>query len=139
MSSVSIGPECVLRAPGRTALDLTNSEIRAHLRLERDATVEGTIRLEGAVIHGMLALNGQLSEPEHRSLVGGSAMTVDGDVYLDGLRAEGGRINFRGATLASLVADGAKLNNPGDYSISLKEATVKGSVQLIDEFTRCAP
>jgi len=135
MSSVSIGPQCVLRAPGRTALDLTNSEIRAHLRLERDATVQGTIRLEGAVIHGMLALNGQLSEPEHRSLVGGSAMTVDGDIYLDGLRTKDGRINFRGATLASLVADGAKLDNPGDYSISLKEATVKGSVQLTDEFT----
>jgi hypothetical protein len=97
------------------------------------STVEGTIRLEGAVIHGMLALNGQLSEPEHRSLVGGSAMTVDGDVYLDGLRTDGGRINLRGATLASLVADGARLHNPGDYSISLKQATVKGSVQLIDD------
>ena len=135
MSSVSIGAGCVLRAPRRTALDLTNSEIRAHLRLEHDATVEGTIRLEGAAIHGMLALNGRMSQPEHRSLVGGSAMTVDGAVYLDGLQADGGRINFRGATLAGLVADGARLDNPGDYSISLKEATVKGSVQLTDGFT----
>jgi hypothetical protein len=135
MSGVSIGGNCLLRAPGRTALDLTNAEIRAHLRLERDAVVEGTIRLEGAVIHGMLALNGQVSMPEHRSLIGGSAMTVDGDVYLDGLRAEGGRVNFRGATLRSLVADGARLHNPADYSLSLKEATVKGSVQLIDGFT----
>ena len=135
MSGVSIGGDCLLKAPGRTALDLTNAEIRAHLRLERDAAVEGTIRLEGAVIHGMLALNGQVSMPEHRSLIGGSAMTVDGDVCLDGLRAEGGRVNFRGATLRSLVADGARLNNPADYSLSLKEATVKGSVQLIDDFT----
>jgi uncharacterized protein YjbI with pentapeptide repeats len=135
MRSVSIGGDCALRAPGRTALDLTNTEIQAHLRLDRDATVAGTIRLEGAVIHGMLALNGQLSQPQYRSLVGGSAMTVDGDVYLDGLRTDGGRINFRGATLASLVADGARLNNPGDYSISLKEATVKGSVRLTDDFT----
>jgi hypothetical protein len=135
MSSVTIGAGCVLRAPRRTALDLTNSEIRAHLRLEHDATVEGTIRLEGAAIHGMLALNGRMSQPEHRSLVGGSAMTVDGAVYLDGLQADGGRINFRGATLAGLVADGARLDNPGDYSISLKEATVKGSVQLTDGFT----
>ncbi|HEY6297529.1 MAG TPA: hypothetical protein VIX15_17875 [Streptosporangiaceae bacterium] len=134
MSSVSFGAECLLRAPGRTALDLTNAEIRAHLRLDRDAAVEGTIRLEGATTHGMLALNGQLSRPEHRSLVGGSAMTVDGDVYLDGLRADGGRINLRGATMRSLVADGARLHNPGDYSISLKEATVKGSVQLTDGF-----
>jgi hypothetical protein len=135
MSSVSIGAECVLRAPGRTALDLTNAEIRADLRLERDAAVEGTIRLEGAVIHGMLALTGRMSQPEYRSLVGGSALTVDGDVYLDGLQTDGGRINFRGATLGSLVADGARLHNPGDYSISLKEAAVKGSVQLIDDFT----
>jgi hypothetical protein len=135
MSSVFIGADCALSAPGRTALDLTNTEIRAALRLERNAVVEGTIRLEGAVIHGMLALNGQMSRPEYRSLVGGSALTVDGDVYLDGLQTDGGRINFRGATLGSLVADGARLDNPGDYSISLKEATVKGSVQLVDEFT----
>ncbi len=134
MSSIAIGAGCLLRAPGRTALDLTNAEIRAHLRLDRDAAVEGTIRLEGATIHGMLALNGQVSRPEYRSLVGGSAMTVDGDVYLDGLRADGGRINLRGATMGSLVADGAQLHNPGDYSISLKEATVKGSVQLTDGF-----
>jgi hypothetical protein len=134
MSSVSIGADCVLKAPGRTALDLTNAEIRAHLRFDHHAAVEGTIRLEGATIHGMLALNGRISRPEHRSLVGGSAMTVDGDVYLDGLRADGGRINLRGATMGSLVADGARLHNPGDYSISLKEATVKGSVQLTDGF-----
>ena len=135
MSSVTIGAGCVLRAPQSTALDLTNSEIRAHLRLEHDATVEGTIRLEGAAIHGMLAVNGHMSRPEHRSLVGGSGLTVDGAVYLDGLHADGGRINFRGATLAGVVADGARLDNPGDYSISLKEATVKGSVQLTDGFT----
>jgi len=135
MSSVSIGADCVLSAPDRTALDLTNTEIRADLRLERNAVVEGTIRLEGAVIHGMLALTGRMSRPEYRSLVGGRAMNVDGDVYLDGLRTDGGRINFRGATLGSLVADGAQLDNPGDYSLSLKEATVKGSVQLVDDFT----
>ena len=67
MSSVTIGAGCVLRAPYSTALDLTDGEIRAHVRLEHDATVEGTIRLEGAAIHGMLALNGQMSKPEHRS------------------------------------------------------------------------
>ena len=76
-----------------------------------------------------------MSKPEHRSLVGGSALTVDGEVYLDGLQTDGGRINFRGATLAGVVADGAQLDNPGDYSISLKQATVKGSVRLIDGFT----
>ena len=109
VSNVSVGGGCVLRTPGRTALDLTNSEIRADLWLGRDAVVEGTIRLAGAVIHGTLALRGQLSQPERRSLVGATALTVDGDVSMEGLRTDGGRVNFRGATLGSLAADGAKL------------------------------
>jgi hypothetical protein len=135
MSSLSIGADCVLRAPGRTALDLTNAEIRALLRLDGSASVTGTIRLAGAVIHGTLALHGELTEPEQLSLVDGSAMKVDGDVYLDGLRATGGRVNFRGATLGSVRADRAVLNNPGGYSVSLNQAVVKGSVRLADGFT----
>ena len=135
MSSLSIGGECVLRAPGRTALDLTNAEIRAVLRLDRDASVAGTIRLAGAAIHGTLALHGELSHPEQLSLVDGSAMKVDGDVYLDGLRTTGGRVNFRGATLGSVRADRAQLDNPAGYSVSLNQALVKGSVRLADGFT----
>jgi hypothetical protein len=135
MSSVFIGENCVLRAPGRTALDLTNTEIRALLRVDENAIVEGTIRLAGAVIHGTLALHGTMSHPENLSVVGGSAMTVDGDVYLDGLRTNGGRLNFRSATLGSLSADGAQLHNPGGYSVSLNQAVVKGSVRLVHGFT----
>ena len=135
VSNVSVGAGCVLRAPGRTALDLTNSEIRADLWLDPDAVVEGTIRLAGAVIHGTLALRGQLSQPERRSVVGATALTVDGDVALEGLRTDGGRVNFRGATLGSLAADGARLHNPGGYSVSLNQARVKGSVRLVDGFT----
>jgi hypothetical protein len=135
MSSVSIGGNCVLRAPGRTVLDLPGAQIRGPLRLEENAVVEGTIRLESAVIHGMLALRGQLSRPEHRSVIGGAAMTVDGGVYLEGLRTDGGRVNFRGATLGSLIADGAQLYNPGGYSVSLNQAVVKGAVRLADGFT----
>jgi hypothetical protein len=135
VSSLSIGEDCVLRAPGRTALDLTNAEIRAHFRLDGNAAVEGSIRLAGAAIHGTLALHGQLSHPGPRALVGGSAMTVDGDVYLDGLRADGGLVNFRGATLGSLTADGAQLHNPGGYSLRLSQALIKGSVLLVNGFT----
>jgi hypothetical protein len=135
MSSVSIGENCVLRAPGRTALDLTNAEIRALFRLDEGAAVQGTIRLAGAVIHGTLALHGEMSHPEHGSLVGGSAMTVDGDVYLDGLRTDGGRVNFRGATMGSLTAHGARLHNPDGYSLRLSQTIVKGSVLLMDGFT----
>ena len=135
VSNVSVGAGCVLHAPGGTALDLTNSEIRADLSLDRDAVVEGTIRLAGAVIHGTLALRGQLSQPERRSLVGATALTVDGDVAMEGLRTEGGRVNFRSATLGSLAADGARLHNPSGYSVSLNQARVKGSVRLVDGFT----
>ena len=131
MSSMSVGAGCVLKAAGRTVLNLTNSEIRADLRLDQDAVVEGTIRLAGAVIHGTLALRGQLSPPERRSLVGGTALTVDGDVVLDGLRTDGGRVNFRGATMGSLAADRAQLHNPGGYSVSLNQARVTGSVRLV--------
>ena len=135
VSSLSIGADCVLRAPGRTALELTNAEIRASLQLDRGASVEGTIRLAGSVIHGNLALQGEVSHPEHGSLVGGSAMRVDGDIYLDSLRTNGGRVNFRGATLGSLTASGARLDNPGGYALRLSQTVVKGSVLLVDGFT----
>ena len=135
MSSVSIGENCVLRAPAHTALDLTNAEIRSLLRLDENAAIEGTLRLAGAVIHGTLALHGQMNQPEHLSLVGGSAMTVDGDVYLNGLRTNGGRVNFRGATLGSLFAGGAQLNNPSGSSIHLSAAMIKGPVRLANGFT----
>src|SRR5215469_12994055 len=135
LSSVSIGADCALRSPGRTALDLTHAEIRGTFRLHRRAVVEGTLRLESTVIRGSLGLHGQLSRPENKSLVGGSAMTVDGDVYLDRLRATGGRINFRSATLGSVFADHCELRNPGAYSISLNQATVNGSVRLASGFS----
>jgi hypothetical protein len=135
MSSMFIGENCVLRAPGRTALDLTNAEIRSLLRMDENASVQGTIKLAGAVIHGTLALHGQLSQPEHLSLVGGSGITVDGDVYLDGLRTNGGAVTFRGAKLGSLSASRAQLYNPPGYSIRLSQALVKGPVRLIDDFS----
>ena len=135
MSSISIGENCALRAPGHTALDLTNAEIRSLLRLDENAAVEGTIKLAGAVIHGTLALHGQMSHPEHLSLVGGGAMTVDGDVYLDNLRTNGGLVTFRSARLGGLSAARAQLFNPGGYSIRLSQAVVKGPVGLIDGFS----
>lgn len=134
ISSVSIGADCILRAPGRTALDLTAAQIGGYLRLDERAIIEGTLRLAGAAIQGTLALHGEMSDPERRSLVGGSAMTVTGAVYLEGLRTRGGRVNFRGATLGSLVAENARLHNPGGYTISLHQAHVKGSVLLASGF-----
>ena len=102
VSRFSIGADCALRAPGRTALDLTNAEIRAFLRLDKDADIEGTVRLAGAVSHGTLALHGHLSRPEGEALISASGMTVEGNVYLDDLRTEGGAVAFTGARLGSL-------------------------------------
>jgi hypothetical protein len=117
-------------------LDLTNAEIRSRFRLSENAAVEGSIQLTGAVIHGALALHGKMSYPEeHRSLVRGNPMTVDGDVWLGGLRTNGGALNFRAATLGSLNAGGTQLHNPGGYSLRLSQAVVKGPVRLVDGFT----
>ena len=135
LSSFSIGENCALQAPGRTALDLTNAEIRALLRLDKNADVKGTIRLAGSVIHGTLALHGYIEQPEHGTLIGGTAMTVEGDVYLDDLRTDGGAVTFTSAKLGSLSARRAQLANPGGYALRLSQAVVKGPVRLIEGFT----
>jgi hypothetical protein len=135
VSSVSIGAQCTLRAPDGIALDLTNAQIRALLRLDERAVVEGAIRMPGAVIRGRLALHGELSRPWDESLVDGSAMTVDGDVYLDGLRTDGGAVTLAGARLGSLSARGARLHNPGGYALRLSQAQVNGPVRLISGFS----
>jgi hypothetical protein len=134
LSSLAIEENCELRAPGRTALDLSNAEIRALLKLDENTTVEGTIQLSGAVIHGDLTLHGQISQPEHRFLVDGSRMRVDGDVRMDGLQTSGGAVNLSGATLGSLLASRARLLNPNGYSLRLSQAVVKGPVRLTDGF-----
>jgi hypothetical protein len=134
VSRLSIGAGCALRAPGRTALDLTNAEIRAFLRLDKDAEIEGTVRLAGAVSHGTLALHGHLSKPEGVALISASGMTVEGNVYLDDLRAEGGSVAFTGARLGSLSARRARLDNADGYALRFSQAVVNGPVRLIDGF-----
>ncbi len=135
VSRFTIGAGCVLRAPGRTALDLTNAEIRAFLRLDKDADIEGTVRLAGAVSHGTLALHGRLTKPEDEALISASGITVEGNVYLDDLRAEGGAISFAGARLGSLIARRARLDNADGYALRFSQAVVNGPVRLIDGFT----
>ncbi len=135
VSSVSIGAQCVLRAPDGIALDLSAAQIRALLRLDERAAVEGTIRMPGATIGGRLALHGELSRPRDGTLVDGNAMTVDGDVYLDGLRTDGGAVTLAGARLGSLSARGARLHNPAGYALRLSQAQVSGPVRLISGFS----
>lgn len=135
LSSVSIGPECSLRAPERTALDLTNAELLSTLALGHGARVEGTLRLTGARIHGRLTLSGaDLSAPEGRTLIAAQGATVEGGLDLQNLHATGGRLRFSNSTLGRITAVGTQLVNPEGFTLSLHQATVKGSVVLVDGF-----
>jgi hypothetical protein len=135
VSRFSIGAGCALRAPGRTALDLTNAEIRASLKLDKDAAIDGTLRLAGAVIHGTLALHGRMEQPEGGSVVSGPGLTVDGHVDLDDLRAVGGTVTMTGATLGSLSARRAQLSNADGITLHLSQAHIQGPVRLIHGFS----
>jgi hypothetical protein len=134
LSSLSVGRQCALRAAGRTALDLSNAELRSTLMMS-GVTVEGTIRLGGARIHGQLTLTGtRLSQPERSSLIAARGVTVDGDVELQGLHGQGGNLRFSNATLGSVVAVRAEIDNPGGVTMSLHQATARGSVVLARGF-----
>ena len=136
LGSVSVGAGCVLRAPGRTALDLTNTELLSTFTVGEKVPVQGTVRLSGARIHGDLCLRGAvLSAPERTSLLAAQGVSVDGGAELQDLHATGGDLEFRAAAIGSFVdAAGAKLHNPGGYTLNLVQANVKGSVRLVDGF-----
>lgn len=60
---------------------------------------------------------------------------MDGEAELQNLEATGGDLGFRAASIGSFVdAAGARLHNPGGYTLNLVQATVKGSVRLVDGF-----
>jgi uncharacterized protein YjbI with pentapeptide repeats len=134
VGSIWLGPHISIAAPGSTALEFTSVQVRGSVTLLQQTFVQGTIRMEGALVHGMLGLHGQLSHPEHKSLVAGNGVTVERSVVLEDLVASGGRINFTGATLGSLTAEQAKLCNPDGESLSLGGANVRGSVRLVSGF-----
>jgi hypothetical protein len=135
LSSVSISSGCSLHAPGRIALDLANADLLSSLTLGDAVTVEGTVRLDGARIHGKLALRGAvLSEPEDKTLIAAQGAVVEGITDLQNLHAVGGRLRFTGATLSNVLAIGAQLINPQGFTLSLHQATVKGSVVLVAGF-----
>jgi len=136
LGSVSVRPGCSLLAPGRTALDLANTELLSTFTVGEGVPVQGTVRLSGAHIHGNLCLReAVLSAPGGRSLLAAQGVTVDGEAELQNLRATGGDLGFRAATIGSFLdAAGAKLHNPGGNTMDLVQANVKGSVRLVDGF-----
>jgi hypothetical protein len=137
LNSLDIGEGCLLQAPGCIAVDLSNASLRSHLILDPGAAVQGTLRLVGARIRGNLSLRGvTLSRPKGRSLVEAQGVAVEGDVNLRDLRATGGQLGFRAATLGSVVdAGGAILDNPHECTLNLHQTTVGGSVRLAEGFT----
>ncbi len=139
-SSITVTGTTAIRAPGRTALDLTNAELRGGVAVGAGVEVEGTFCLRRARIRGSLSLRGPiLSSPDAGSalatLVAAEGAVIDGDVSLQGLRASGGALRFRNAAIGGLVhAAGAQLDHPGGYTLNLHQATVKGSVRLLNGF-----
>jgi hypothetical protein len=134
LSSVSIGGDCSLNAPGHVALDLTNAELLSNLILGPGATVQGTARFAGARIHGRLTMaKVMLSNPEDEA-VAAQGVLVEGGVDLAGLHAAGGRLRFTSATLGSVNARGAQLTHPEGIALSLHQTTVTGTVALVDGF-----
>jgi hypothetical protein len=136
LSSLTAEPQCRFDAPGSTALDLTNAEVSAGLRLAAGVAVRGTLRLTGATIHGRLTLTGiTLSDPEDRSCLAAQSAHVDGDVELHSISVTGGKVNFRAATVGGAFdARGATLHNPRAFTLSLHHTHVRGSVRLVDGF-----
>jgi len=136
LSSVSVRPGCSLHAAGRTALDLTNTELLSTVTVGEQVPVAGTVRLTGARIHGNLCLRGAiLTAPEGGSLLAAQGVSIDGEAELQNLVATGGDLGLRAATIGSYVdATGAQLRNPGGYTLNLVQANVKGSVRLADGF-----
>jgi hypothetical protein len=139
-SSISIAGTSAIHAPGRTALDLTNAELRSGLAVSAGVEIHGTVRLGGTRIRGNLSLPGPLlSSPDTSSdlstVIAAEGAVVDGDVDLRGLRASGGALRFRNAAIGGIVhAEGAQLDHPGGYTLNLHQAKVTGSVRLIDGF-----
>lgn len=136
LSSLFIDSGCTLRAPGKTAVDLTNTEVLSTVIIGEEVPVEGTLRLTGAAIHGNLRLRkARLSAPADGILIAAQGARIDGEVELRELEADGGELAFRAAFIGSGVeASGARLQNPDGYTLSLVQANVKGSVRLTHDF-----
>ena len=132
MSSLTISKACSLRGIDSPALDLTNAELRSSMTIYGTG-VAGTLRMRGTRIGGDLSLQRVRLRVPAGWAIAAQGINVDGDVLLQEMRVAGGPIEFRGATFRGVVdANGAKLANPGGYTLSLHHAVVRGSVRLVD-------
>jgi hypothetical protein len=84
-------------------------------------------------IHGSLS-GAHLSVPRGKNPDRSPGCRGRGSTDLQDLHATGGRLRFSNTTLGNVAAVGAQLVNLGGFSLSLHQATVKGSVVLADGF-----
>jgi hypothetical protein len=132
----AIEPGGSIEAPGETALDLTNAEVRSAVTVGEGVHVRGTTLLVGTRVHGRLDLDGAiLTDPDGRSLLKADGAAIDGDVEMKLVRASGGQLKFWRATIGGgFDAAGAVVKNPDGGTVRLHQSEVGGSVRLVDGF-----
>jgi hypothetical protein len=123
-------------APGQTAINLTNAEVRSNVSIGDRVHVRGTTLLVGARIRGRLHLDGMvMSDPAGRSLLKADGASIDGNVDIQRVRATGGQLKFWRSTLGGgFDATGAVIENPNGATVRLHQSTVGGSVRLVAGF-----
>ncbi len=132
--AVETGGELV--APGQTAVNLTNAEIRSDITLGEGVRVRGTLLLIGARIRGRLHLDEVvLTDPVRRSVLKADGATIDGHVDIRGLRASGGQLKFWRTTLGGgFDATDAVVEHPGGTTVRLHHCSVRGTVRMAGGF-----
>jgi hypothetical protein len=136
LGGVIVESGSVIEAPGQTALDLTNAEIRSDVIIGDGVRLRGTTLLVGARVRGRLQLDGAvLTDPEGRSLLKADGATIDGDVDLKRVQVTGGQLKFWRSTLGGgFDASGAVVEHQEGATVRLHQSEVGGSVRLVDGF-----
>jgi len=137
LGGLTLGEGCAIDAPGRTALNLINAEVRSDVTtLGVGVRVKGTILLIGSRIRGRLDLNDAvLSDPRGLSLLKSDGATIDGDVEIKRVQATGGQLKFwRTSIGGGFDAHAAVVENPTGGTVRLHSCQVGGSIRLVADF-----
>ncbi len=137
LGGFSIEPGGTISAPGQTAINFTNAEIRSDILIGPRVTIRGMLQLSGARVRGRLHLDEViLSDPAGSSLLRAEGTSIDGNVDLRRLKATGGQLKFWRATIGGgFEADGAVVDNPQGATVRLHQCTISASVRLANGFT----
>jgi hypothetical protein len=133
----------VVRNPGDRSIDLTNATVGGDLSAVALRS-QGSVHLTGAHVRGSVRLaRAYLSRPvvpadptaTPRVLLSGDGLEVARDLDLRRLVARGGELRFYAARLGAAVdlAEARLLYGDG-YAVTFHQATIRGSVYLLDGF-----